>query len=85
MGAHITRDVDISYARNPANYEALSSVLQSIDARLWNAPPNLPFLLDAQTFRNTQNLTLETEFGDFDLLGQVSGIEDFEALYRNAD
>ena len=82
--AHITQDIDISYARDTGNYVALANALHSIQARLRNAPQDLPFILDAQTFRNTQNLTLTTEFGDFDLLGQVSGIEDFEELYERS-
>ena len=82
--AHVTQDIDISYARDPENYEALSNVLKSIHARLRNAPPDLPFLLDSQTFRNTQNLTLETEFGSFDLLGQISGISSFDELYKGS-
>ena len=44
----------------------------------------MPFILDAQTFRNTENLTLDTDLGQLDLLGHIAGAEDFEALYARS-
>lgn len=37
------------------------------------APPGLPFRWDLATLRNGLNFTLETAFGDLDLLGEVAG------------
>ena len=59
-----TTDIDVCYARNPANLERVASALQSVHARLRNAPEGLPFILDAETLRRGLNLpsppTLET-------------------------
>jgi predicted nucleotidyltransferase len=82
--AHITQDIDIGYACSPQNFEALAVALRQMNARLRNVPPEIPFLLDAQTFRNTQNLTLETDFGALDLLGHIAGAEDFDRLYERS-
>jgi len=82
--AHITQDIDIGYARSPENFEALAVALRQMHARLRNVPPEIPFLLDAQTFRNTQNLTLDTDFGAFDLLGHIAGAEEFDGLHERS-
>ena len=82
--AHITQDIDVGYDRDRGNCDALAVVLRGMNARLRNAPHDLPFILDAQTFRNTQNLTLDTDLAPFDLLGHISGAEDFEALYQRS-
>ena len=82
--SHITQYIDIGYDRDRENCAALASILRGMNARLRNAPPGLPFILDAQTFRNTQNLTLDTDLAPFDLLGHISGAEDFNALYERS-
>lgn len=82
--AHVTVDVDVAYARDSENFAALTQAIQSVHARLRGLPPNLPFLLDAQTFRNTMNLTLETDFGDLDLLAIPEGLDSYEGLVSRA-
>jgi predicted nucleotidyltransferase len=83
--AHVTDDLDISYARNNENYEYLSKALHAHSGRLRGVPEDLPFILDARTFRNTINLTLETNLGSLDLLGQPAGIDSFEHLWENSE
>jgi predicted nucleotidyltransferase len=82
--AHITEDIDIGYARSAANFAALAGALRSMNARLRNVPRDLPFVLDARTFVNTQNLTLETDLAPFDLLGYIPGVDDFDQLFERA-
>ncbi len=53
---NFTVDFDISFDRDPANCTALASAL---NARLRGVPEDLPFILDARTFRNVANLTLD--------------------------
>ena len=72
--ALLTNDLDVCYARNPANLERLASALQSVHARLRNAPEGLPFILDAETLRRGLNFTFTTAIGDLDLLGEVRGV-----------
>lgn len=70
----LTNDLDLCYARNAENLERLSTALQSVNAKLRNAPPDIPFILDAETLRRGLNFTLTTEVGSLDLLGEVRGV-----------
>lgn len=70
----LTNDLDLCYARNAENLERLSTALQSVNAKLRNAPPDIPFILDAETLRRGLNFTLTTEVGSLDLLGEVGGV-----------
>ena len=81
---HVTVDVDIVYARDTANLSALVTSLQSQHPRLRGAPADLPFIFDVRTFQNTLNLTLMTDMGDLDLLGEAPGADTFEALWARA-
>ena len=76
--AQLTNDLDVCYARNPANLEKLATALQSVHARLRGAPENLPFILDAETLRKGLNFTFLTDFGTLDLLGEVRGVGLYE-------
>jgi hypothetical protein len=72
--SHLTNDLDVCCARNPANLEKLATALQSVHARLRGAPGNVPFILDAETLRKGLNFTFTTEIGTLDLLGEVRGV-----------
>jgi hypothetical protein len=79
LGSEIpTTDLDVCYARNPQNLERLANALQSVHARLRNAPADLPFILDAETLRRGFNFTLATDIGSLDLLGEVRGVGYYE-------
>jgi hypothetical protein len=73
-----TTDLDVCYARNPANLERLAGALHSVHARLRNAPGNLPFILDAETLRRGLNFTFTSDIGSLDLLGEVLGVGYYE-------
>ena len=81
---HITQDVDIVYARDPENIAALVAALQPQHPRLRGAPEGLPFTFDAVTFRNMFNITLATDVGSLDLLGDAPGVDSFEGLWARA-
>lgn len=78
--AHITEDTDICYQRAPANFAALVSALASIHPYLRGAPPGLPFYFDVPTLAAGLNFTLDTDLGEIDLLGEVSGIGNYEKV-----
>ena len=82
--AHITEDVDVSYARDRENLKALAQALASHHARLRGVPADLPFVLDEYTFRNVQNLTLQTDLGELDLLAVPDGADSFEGLWERS-
>ena len=82
--AHITDDIDFAVARDPANLEALVKALAPYHPALRGAPPGLPFFWDVHTLRNIMNITLQTDLGSVDLLGELAGTESFEQLWDDA-
>jgi hypothetical protein len=79
-----TYDLDICYERSPENLTALAEFLQSIHARLVNAPADLPFRPDARTLKAGLNFTFETDLGRFDILGEIGGIGLYDAVRRGS-
>jgi hypothetical protein len=79
-----TTDLDLCYSRTSENLARLATALQSVNARLRNAPRDLPFLPDAETLRKGLNFTFITDVGDLDLLGEVRGIGSFEMVAEGA-
>lgn len=73
-----TTDLDVCYSRSAANLEKLTEALQTVHARLRNAPENLPFKLDAETLKKGLNFTFTTDVGSLDLLGEVRGLGYYE-------
>jgi hypothetical protein len=69
-----TTDLDVCYARTTQNLENLATALQSVNARLRNAPLGLPFSLEVETIKHGLNFTFATDVGDLDFLGEVRGI-----------
>jgi hypothetical protein len=79
-----TYDLDVAYARDPANLRRLADSLTEIEVTLRGAPADLPFQLDAQTLDNGANFTFDTRFGSFDVLGDIEGIKNYEVLRRRS-
>ena len=80
----VTADVDICYARDRPNLEALAQVLRALHARIRGADPDLAFRLDAQTLRAGDSFTFVTDAGDLDVLGTPAGTRGFDDLVRAA-
>jgi len=80
----VTRDLDICYERTPENMKRLAAALGPHHPNLRGAPPGLPFKLDERTLAQGMNFTLQTDFGDIDLLGNLSGVGQFPELARDA-
>lgn len=80
----ITDDLDICYARDDKNLEALAAALRELDARLGGAPPDLPFILDARTLKAGDHFTFATRFGSLDCLGTPKGSGGYPDLMRGA-
>lgn len=75
--ATVTLDLDICYARDADNLKRLVATLAPLHPRLRGAPEGLPFVWDEKTLRQGLNFTLTTDWGDLDLLGDITGIGDF--------
>jgi len=78
--SRLTQDVDVVYARDPANLARLAAALAPASPYLRGAPPGLPFALDERTLRMGLNFTLQTSLGAIDLLGEIVGGGRYEAL-----
>lgn len=82
--ARATLDLDVCYARSPLNIKKLAAVLAPLHPHLRGAPPGLPFFWDERTIRNGLNFTLTTDLGDIDLLGEVSGLGNYDDIALRA-
>lgn len=80
--ARLTRDLDIVFAPDPENLDALGGVLEGLDARLREVDEDLPF---GRTLSGVQLLTLTTSEGWLDVHREVDGMPRYEELRRNAD
>ncbi len=80
-----TRDLDIVYSRDSRNIERLVEALAPFSPYLRGAPPGLPFRWDVGTILNGLNLTLRTDLGAVDLLGEIAGGGDYRALLPHCD
>lgn len=77
-----TYDVDVVYARSPANYQRIVRALSPFQPYLRSAPAGLPFALDERTLRAGLNFTLLTSIGGIDLLGEALGGGTYEDASR---
>jgi hypothetical protein len=79
-----TTDLDVCYARNPPNLERLANALQSVHARIRNAPEDIPFILDSETLRRRLNFTFTTDIGSLDLLGEIRGVGYYDDVFAGS-
>lgn len=82
--ARLTDDLDVSYARNPANLARVIRALAPLHPYLRGAPPGLPFDWSATALRSGLNFTLTTSAGAIDLLGEIVGGGRYEDLLPHA-
>lgn len=80
-----TRDLDITYATDRANLDALGRALVDLDARLRGVTEVVPFVPDGRTLRAAEILTLETTEGALDLLATPPGAPAYSELKQRAE
>ncbi len=80
----LTRDVDIAFATDPGNREALGSLLVELDGTPAGVADPVPFSPDSRTLGRVELLTLETALGRLDVHTRPPGAPPYEALRRNA-
>jgi hypothetical protein len=83
--ARLTRDLDIIFAPDEPNLDALGSVLISLDARLRGIEEDVPFVPDGKTLRNVDLLTLETSAGWLDVHRGPEGAPRYDLLRARAE
>ena len=79
-----TVDLDICYARDQTNLEALAAVLRGLHARLRGVDRDVPFRLDARTLGAGDSFTFLTDHGPLDVLGRPAGTDGYGDLARTA-
>ena len=79
-----TRDLDITYAGDPENLDALGRFLVASDARLRGVAEVVPFIPDAATLHNVELLTLEMPAGSLHLLAHPPGAPPYAELRSRA-
>ena len=82
----VTNDLDVCHDDSTENLKRVTRALAEMEARLrlpaLDESVDLP--IDERLLAATQNLTLSTEFGAFDLLTRPAGTEGYEDLMRDA-
>jgi predicted nucleotidyltransferase len=78
--ARLTSDVDIVYERSLSNIERLVEALAPLKPYLRGAPAGLPFRFDVETVRRGLNFTLTTDAGPVDVLGEITGVGNYDAV-----
>ena len=81
---YITTDLNFCYLRTRENLKRIVTALTPFKPRFRQFPENLPFIWDERTLQSGTNFTLVTTIGDIDLLGEVAGIGDFEAVKKES-
>lgn len=79
-----TFDLDVCFATDAGNLEALGDVLVGLEARLTGVPEDVPFVPDARTLRSIEVLTLTTPHGRLDVLAKPAGGPTYSRLRKNA-
>jgi hypothetical protein len=83
--ARLTFDLDICYAVDQANLDALGEALVSLGARRKGVAEALPFVPDGRMLRRVEVLTMVTELGELDVLARPGGSPGYETLRRQAE
>jgi hypothetical protein len=81
----VTRDLDICYAREPANLERLAAALKEMRAGLRGVKEDVPFRLDARTLAAGDHFTFKSDVGDIDCLGTPTGTSGYGDLRTGAE
>jgi len=83
--ARVTRDLDIAFASDDPNLDALGEVLVELGARLREVDEDVPFVPDGRTLRTVELLPLATSRGWLDVHRGPPGAPRYEKLRRNAE
>ena len=75
-----TNDLDLCFSRRPENLRRLAKALEPFHPRLRDLPQDVPFIWDEVTLRNGTMFTLTTDCGPIDLLAEVLGLGDYDAV-----
>lgn len=78
--AYVTADLDLCYSRKRENQRRLAQALEAFHPLLRAVSERVPFSLDVSALASGMNFTLTTDAGDLDILGEVTGIGNYEKV-----
>lgn len=81
----LTLDLDVVYRRTAENISRLAEAVGRHKPYLRGAPQGLPFRWDVETIKRGLNFTLETDLGNLDLLGEVTGGGNYDQLLPHTE
>lgn len=81
----ITRDLDIVFAYDDENLEALGRLLVEMNAQLRGVEDDVGFVPDKKTLQGIELLTLDTALGWFDIHRLPAGVPSYSRLRQNAE
>ncbi len=80
----VTRDVDVCAPLTLENVEKILAALRSLNPR-WRMLPNRPPVPDdAAKLAGFKNLYIQTDLGQLDVLGEITGVGEYADVARNA-
>lgn len=83
-GAHMTEDIDFSFAPAEENRKRLAETMNGLHPRPLGWPSQNAFRVTVSQLAQVRFLNLKTDIGDIDLLPLPSGIDTFEGLWERA-
>lgn len=83
-GAHVTIDVDFSFALDDENLDRVADAMNRLHPRPLGWPPANPFAVTPGQLRKVRFLNLKTDLGEIDLLPLPAGVDSFEGLWERA-
>jgi predicted nucleotidyltransferase len=81
----VTQDLDVCYSTEKANLAALGRALVDMNARLYEAKEDVPFVPDERTLARVELLTLQTDHGKLDLMTHPAGAPSYTRLRSHAE
>ncbi len=81
----LTFDLDICYARDKENLENIVKAISPFHPYLRGASENLPFIFDVKSLQTGLNFPFSTDVGDIDLIGELSGLGDYNEVLKYAE
>lgn len=84
-GAHVTTDIDFSFAPDEANRQKLAETMNAIHPIPLGWTSFEPYVITAEKLQRVRFFNLKTDIGPIDLLPLPAGIDSFDGLWERAD
>lgn len=82
--SQVTKDIDVCAPLTPDQVAKLRQCLAPLHPKHRMTPQKLSFLDHPENTSGLKNLYIETDLGMLDVLGQITGVGDYETVLKNA-